>query len=272
MENGWIKLHRKIIKTSWYKRSSVKSLAIHLMLIAHWQESKTLLKRQEKMVEIGQVVTSQRKLSKESGLSRQQVRTALELLSNTDFLTHESTSEGSIITIKKYSHYQSTEEIQPTNQPTGNPRVTHDQPTGNPRLRIKELKKERIKEEDQEHCASAKPAETLFSIFWSNFPSRNGKKTGKSLAFTEWQKLKVDETLLQVILQSLKKQVEHKQQCDSQKIFCAELPDACRWLKRREWETEIKENIIKTETQRIAENEQYKRDTEAAAKKMFGGA
>ena len=153
---GWIKIHRKVLETSWYPKLPVRGLALHLILVAHWKESSTIIKRQEKQVEIGQVVTSQRKLALETGLTRQQVRTSLEILHNTGFITHEITHEGSIINIVKYKDYQLKEEKEPNEQPSDNPAITQLQPSDNPRLRSKEVKE--VKEVKNRSRDGAKPS------------------------------------------------------------------------------------------------------------------
>jgi hypothetical protein len=81
----------------------------------------------------GSVVTSRDILSLETGLSVQQIRTALDKLKSTNEITIETSSKGTIIQVVNYAKYQlSTSEI--TNeQPTSNQQVTNN----------KNIKKER---------------------------------------------------------------------------------------------------------------------------------
>lgn len=80
----------------------------------------------------------------------------------------------------------------------------------------------------------------LFEEFWKIYPSRNGKKAGKAEALKEWKSIKPTQELFDEIMSALKKQIEHKQECDAKKVFCPDFKDACRWLKKQCWKDEIK--------------------------------
>ncbi len=75
-------------------------------------------------LKVGSIVTSRDLLASETGLSSQQIRTALNKLISTNEITSVTSSQGTIIQIVSYEKYQvSTNEI--TNeQPTSNQRVT----------------------------------------------------------------------------------------------------------------------------------------------------
>lgn len=60
-------------------------------------------------VERGQLVTSRSILSRETGLSEREVRTAMSKLEKSDFLTIRATSSYTIVTICNYEKYQSFE-------------------------------------------------------------------------------------------------------------------------------------------------------------------
>jgi hypothetical protein len=72
----------------------------------------------------GQIITSRDILAKETGLSSQQIRTALNKLISTNEITSVTSSQGTILQVVNYEKYQlSTNEI--TNeQPTSNQRAT----------------------------------------------------------------------------------------------------------------------------------------------------
>ena len=99
---GWIKLHRSITKWQWYQDPSVRMVFEHLLLMANFQDTpyKNIL------VKKGQVKTTIRSLAKETGLSQQQVRTAISKLKSTHDITTESTNQFTIITIANYIFYQ----------------------------------------------------------------------------------------------------------------------------------------------------------------------
>lgn len=119
-QQGWIKLHRQILEWEWYSDNNCFRLFLHLLLKANHKEKR--FKGLE--LKVGSIVTSRDLLARETGLSSQQIRTALSKLISTNEITSVTSSQGTIIQIVSYEKYQiSTNEI--TNeQPTNNQRVT----------------------------------------------------------------------------------------------------------------------------------------------------
>jgi hypothetical protein len=119
-QQGWIKLHRQILEWEWYSDNNCFRLFLHLLLKANHKEKR--FKGIE--LKVGSIVTSRDLLASETGLSSQQIRTALNKLISTNEITSVTSSQGTIIQIVSYEKYQvSTNEI--TNeQPTSNQRVT----------------------------------------------------------------------------------------------------------------------------------------------------
>ena len=134
-DNGWIKLHRKIINTSWYyKRSAVVHLFIHLLIKANHQENKFFWNGKEITIKRGEFITGLNKLSEETGISIQSIRTALTILKSTNTITIKSTNKFSIIQIVNYDQYQSEEEkltSKLTSKVTNNQQTTNKQLTTN---------------------------------------------------------------------------------------------------------------------------------------------
>jgi len=79
-----------------------------------------------------------------------------------------------------------------------------------------------------------------FLKFWNMYPTRNGTKPGKKEASEAWKQLNPDEKLGKIILDSLKKQINHYQDCKDHGEFIAEFKDAFRWLDKKKWEDEVK--------------------------------
>jgi len=118
--SGWIKLHRQILEWEWYSDNNCFRLFLHLLLKANHKERR--FKGME--LEIGTIVTSRDLLARETGLTGQQIRTALNKIILTNEITSVSSPQGTIIQIVNYEKYQiATNEI--TNeQPTSNQRIT----------------------------------------------------------------------------------------------------------------------------------------------------
>lgn len=111
---GWISLYKKFVNWEWYQDTNVKSVFIHLLLLASYEDKKW----QGRVVKRGQVIISSGNLASDLKLTRQQVRTALKKLQSTDEIRVESTNKYLVITIEKYSDYQSV--LQNNNHQTTN--------------------------------------------------------------------------------------------------------------------------------------------------------
>ena len=133
---GWIKLYRAIVEWEWFSDSHTLSVFIYLLATANHAENKW------RGIEIkrGQCITSQDTIARATGLSRQQVRTALEHLTLTEEIKIESTKQFSMVTISNYESYQ-METIK--EQPTNNQAITNEQPSDNHKQECKNDKNEK---------------------------------------------------------------------------------------------------------------------------------
>ena len=126
---GWVKLHRKLKDWCWYKDQPTKALFIHFLLEAEWVGDNR-----------GQIITTESDLEKETGLSRQQIRTAIKHLQATkeitkqvtNGLTNKVTDKKTVITIENYSFYQG-EDVEPNQEANQQEEfnLTNEQPTSN---------------------------------------------------------------------------------------------------------------------------------------------
>lgn len=129
MDNlGFIKLNRSMLQWEWYQDSVTKIVFLHCLLTANWEDRSwrgITIKR-------GQLLTSQKSLAKQLGLTRQPIRRALLNLQKTNELTIKATSKYTIITVVNYDKYQQDNQQnnqqktneQPTSQPTSNQQPT----------------------------------------------------------------------------------------------------------------------------------------------------
>lgn len=120
---GYISLHRQILDWEWFKDTNTLCLFIYLLLSANFTDTRFLGKK----IKRGQVVTSLATMSEKTGLSVQNVKTALKHLILTGEVTNVSNRQYRIITIVKYDEYQ-----KPTNGLTD--QLTNNQQTTNKRL------------------------------------------------------------------------------------------------------------------------------------------
>lgn len=101
-ENGFIKLHRSLLKWEWYDDPKTKILFIHLLLTVNYKD----MAWQGKRIRRGSRATSYAELSKETGLSVREIRTGLKHLESTGEVTRSTFPKYTVITIKNYGRFQ----------------------------------------------------------------------------------------------------------------------------------------------------------------------
>lgn len=102
MDNGWIKLHRKICDWEWYSDHNTFRVFIYLLLHCNFEPHRF----RGYDVPIGSGVFGLISLAENTGLSVRSVRTALTHLKSTNEVTIKTTSKFSIISIVKWDDYQ----------------------------------------------------------------------------------------------------------------------------------------------------------------------
>lgn len=136
MSEGWLKIHRKMTEWEWYSDLPCYRLFTHLLLTANYKPTRF----RGEQVQTGSKVIGLHSLAEQTGLTIQQLRTAIKKLQSTNEITIKSTNQFSIITVVNWSKYQEPEDA--SNKPS-----TNGQQTGNkPSTTSKEGKKERSKE------------------------------------------------------------------------------------------------------------------------------
>jgi hypothetical protein len=121
--SGWIKLHRQFISWEWFNKSEAVHLFLYMLLKANhtdgsWQGIK---------INKGQFITSYNKISSDTGISIQTIRTILKRFELTNEINIQTTNKYTTITICKYDIYQSEES-------TSNKQLTNKQQATNKQL------------------------------------------------------------------------------------------------------------------------------------------
>jgi len=152
---GWIKLHRGLLDWEWYDDSNCFRLFIHLILTVNIKDKKW----RGIIIKKGQIVTGRNKLSSETGLSVQQVRTALQKLGKTNEITTQKTPVGTVFTVVNWKKYQSAT----THQPESNHASTREQPESNhASTTTKEVQEVKESKEDEEEKPPTKLDEDVY--------------------------------------------------------------------------------------------------------------
>lgn len=151
MELGWIKIHRKLIDWEWYKDVNTFKLFMHLLLKANTETKKW----QGLTINRGQLITSLKNLSYETGLTEKEVRTALSKLEKTKEVGKQSSSANTTLTMLNYDLYQSM------GKPTDKQEANKGQGKGKQRATTKELEEDKELKEDKIEERKLKFADTL---------------------------------------------------------------------------------------------------------------
>jgi len=131
MSKGFIATHRKILDWQWYKDIPTFKLFMHLLLNANHKPKKW----KDIDIKRGEFLTGLIRLAQDTGLSPQQVRTAINKLKSTNEITSKSTNRFTIIKLLNYSIYQDKkEEINKQINKQINKRITNKQQTDNKRI------------------------------------------------------------------------------------------------------------------------------------------
>ena len=178
--NGFVKIHRKLLRWGWYQNNVVKGVFLHILLTANFEDipwNGIIIKR-------GQLVTGTQKMADELGFSRQEVRTAIRKLVSTNEITTKVTNKFTIITVVNWEEYQSNSETS-TNKSTNLP--TNKQPTDFTQFQT-------LFSENPENSTNKKTLESLAMAMFELFqketatnkqPTSNQQLTNKSTTIKE---------------------------------------------------------------------------------------
>jgi len=127
--DSFIKLFRKAKKNPLFKKPLTFHYFTYCLISAWWSDEPTKfnLGGVEVLIHRGEFATTLKRSAYETGLSIQNVRTAIKALKLTDVLTEDLTRSltngGRVLKVCKYSVYQASkiEANRPTNRPTNRP-------------------------------------------------------------------------------------------------------------------------------------------------------
>ena len=218
-ENGWITLHRKITEWEWYTDINTCHLFIYCLLKAN---HKTKNWRGIK-INRGTFITSLDTISKETGLSVMQVRTAIKKLESTNEITSKPTSKNRLITIINYSNYQDDNK-------QDNKQITNKQQTNNKQITTTN-NDNNDNNENNENNDKQDIYIVHFEKFWEEYPRKLDKKKAKS-KFIGLSKKGVDYE--EVIAGATK----YKQYCQANNTLREYIKHPTTWLNGECWKNE----------------------------------
>lgn len=146
MHNGWIKLHRKILKNPVVCKDS-DYMAVWMYLLLNATSKSMDIDFGGKVITLnpGQLVTGRKAIGSQFRINDSKVERILKRLETEQQIEQQSTSRGRLITILSWSKYQSTE--QQIEQRANNHRTTSEQQV-NTNKNVKEREKVKNVKED----------------------------------------------------------------------------------------------------------------------------
>ena len=177
---GWIKLHRNLQNWEWYQDSKMVHLFYHLMLKANHKEGNW----RGINVKRGQLITGRKRLSEETGISEQSIRTCLRNLEKTGEITMQPTRRYSVLTICKYDEYQ--DETNEGNQHSNQQR-TMNKPAKNQALATNKNDKKENNENNEKEAVPPSLQDVLDYFKKNNFPTELAKKAYDHYSKLNWK-------------------------------------------------------------------------------------
>lgn len=107
--NGWIKLHRKMLDNPISNKPKYAWVWITLLLKANHKENKIMWNGNILIIKEGQVLTGRKELSKQTGISESTLEDILKYLEKQQQIQQQKTTKFRIITIVKWEDYQNSD-------------------------------------------------------------------------------------------------------------------------------------------------------------------
>jgi hypothetical protein len=105
-DNGWIKLHRRLLNNPIIEKPEYLTLWITLLLLANHEPTSFIWNKKKQTVEPGQLLTGRKKLSKLTGISEGTTENILNYLESEQQIEQQKTTKFRLVKIKKWKEYQ----------------------------------------------------------------------------------------------------------------------------------------------------------------------
>ena len=158
LDKGYIKLWRSMLTWEWYDDPPTKDVYLHLILTASISPSIW------HGIEIprGSLVSSYRKIAKQTGLTIQQARTAISHLETTGEITRSAHSKFTVFTLNNYDKFQEVTQ-KTTSKSLKNQQAKPNKTTFN-QHQYKNIKED-IKKEEEKNISALAQEENDVRIF-----------------------------------------------------------------------------------------------------------
>jgi hypothetical protein len=219
MEQGYIKIHRSLVKKGYYKDSHYVHLWIHLIMKATYQEKEYLFNGKIHMLKPGQFITGRNTLSAETGINRSKIERMLKTFENEQQIEQQMTTKFRIISILSWDKYQNIEH-------QNEPRVSHERATSEPRVSTNKKEKKEKKEKNIYIYSQD------FESWYQNYPNKIAKKK----AHDAWNSKNGSRPDVEILLKHLTRQTEERERAIKEKRFVPEWCHPATYINQERWE------------------------------------
>jgi hypothetical protein len=159
IEQGWIKLHRKMLDNPVvWKDSDHLAVWIYLLLNATHKDMDVLFKNKRITLKSGQLITGRKSIAKKLDISESKVHRVLKMLEIEQQIEQQTSNKNRLIAIVGWNEYQSCE--QQIEQQVNNNRTTSEQQV-NTNKNVKNIKNNTLVD--------------FFDQIWKLYPKKEGK-------------------------------------------------------------------------------------------------
>lgn len=106
MNNGWIKLHRRLLDNGIASKPSYAWLWTTLLLLANHEDKSFIWNKKKQICRVGQILTGRLALSKQTGIPSGTIEDILNFLESQQQIQQEKTTKFRLITIIKWNEFQ----------------------------------------------------------------------------------------------------------------------------------------------------------------------
>lgn len=244
MCKGFMRISReKVSEFEWLSNPNTFYVFMRLLFKASYKDG-----RWEGVdIKKGQLITGRKALSVELNLSEQQIRTCLDKLQKTGYITIKSTNKYSIITICDYGSWKCEDEL--INQ-QNNQQSTSNQPAINQQIttieEIKELKEEinKLRKEKEELTNVSKKKEkssdleSEFDDFRKKYKKYGGRVRGLDTELGNLKKKHADwREIIPLLSPALEKENAERHTAELQGMFFPQMKNLQTYINSRSWES-----------------------------------
>lgn len=175
---GWVKVHRALSEHLIASDPATLSVWIHILLLANHKETKRMINGRVIVLQPGQLITSRKSLAAKTGVNESKVERVLTTLKNEQQIEQHGTSKFRVISVVKWSEYQSDE--QQDEQQMDSKRTTDEQQMNTPEEVSSDTKNGKNVKKVKTSVSS-----DLFESAWKLYPKREGSNP-KNKAASAW--------------------------------------------------------------------------------------